>query len=340
MGVKIAIIRVFMLFLVCAGTVHGATIKVATLSPDGSAWMKIMRAAGKDVAVQTENRVKFRFYPGGVMGNDEVVLRKIRIGQLQGAAVPGGALASLYPDSEVYNLPLKFLNFDEVDYVRSKMDSKIVKGFEDNGFVTFGLAEGGFAYVMSRRPIVTTKDLSGGKVWIPSNDPSALRVVQTYGVSPIPLALPDVLAGLQTGLLDTVASSPIATIALQWHTQVTHLSDIPVMYFYATLAIDKKVFKRFSPEDQATVRKIMGQAFVDIDRQNRKDNEAAYQALLNQGITLVSAEGADREEWYSVASKAEKNVIDKGYISQEMYQEFEGHLQDFRNQAGQIRVNE
>ena len=69
---------------------HGqaATFKVATLSPDGSFWMKTMREAGKEVAAATDNRVEFKWYPGGVMGDDKAVLRKMRVGQLQGAALP------------------------------------------------------------------------------------------------------------------------------------------------------------------------------------------------------------------------------------------------------------
>ncbi len=126
------------------------TFKVATLSPEGSYWMQSMRKAGKEIAKRTDNRVRFRYYPGGVMGNDRAVLKKIRIGQLQGAAFSGGALTPTAPSTQVYNLPRVFTSYDEVDYVRKGMDSTIVKEFEDKGFVNFGLAEGGFAYLMSK----------------------------------------------------------------------------------------------------------------------------------------------------------------------------------------------
>ncbi|MFT6309801.1 MAG: TRAP-type C4-dicarboxylate transport system substrate-binding protein [Porticoccus sp.] len=310
-----------------------AVFKIATVSPDGTSWMKSMRSAAADITVQTDGRVKFKFYPGGVMGNDKAVMRKIRIGQLQGAAVPGGAMAGVAPDSLIYTLPLKFKSFAEIDYVRQRMDSQIVAGIERGGFVNFGLAEGGFAYVMAKRPIASVKELKKGKVWIPSGDKAALDAVQTFGVSPVPLSLADVLAGLQTGLIDTAATSPIGAIALQWHTQISHMTDLPIMYFYALLAIDQKVFKRLSDGDQQIVRTIMTQAYEDIDAQNRKDNESAYDALLKQGIKLVTPSADEVAVWYSKADMAQEKAVVGGFFTPAIADQLDQHLQDYRLQS-------
>jgi TRAP-type C4-dicarboxylate transport system substrate-binding protein len=323
----------FSLVLPCAAA-NAAVFKIATVSPDGSSWMKTMRAAGDDIAAKTEGRVKFKFYPGGVMGSDEAVMRKVRIGQLQGGAFPGGVLEKVYPEAQVYTLPLKFRSFEEVDYVRERMDDKLIAGFEKGGFVTFGLGEGGFAYILSREAIASVDDLRAHKVWIPNNDAGALLVAKTFGVSPIPLNLADVLAGLQTGLVDTVASSPIGTLALQWHTQVSHMSDLPIMYFYAVLAIEKKVFYKLSEADQLLVREVMGEAFVAIDAQNRADNIAAYDALMKQGIAPVELSDSDRKVWYENARKAEQNLVDKGLLSREALEEVDAYLREVRSGQG------
>jgi TRAP-type C4-dicarboxylate transport system substrate-binding protein len=309
-----------------------AVFKIATVSPDGTSWMKSMRAAAAEIAAQTDGRVKFKFYPGGVMGNDKAVMRKIRIGQLQGAAVPGGAMAGVAPDSLIYTQPLKFRNFAEIDYVRERMDSKIVADIENGGFVNFGLAEGGFAYVMAKRPIASVGELKKGKVWIPSGDKAALDAVQSFGVSPVPLSLADVLAGLQTGLIDTAATSPIGAIALQWHTQISHMTDLPIMYFYALLAIDKKVFMRLPADDQKIVRTVMTQAYKKIDAQNRKDNESAYDALLKQGIKLVEPSAEEISEWYSKAEVAQQQAVTEGFFSPAIADELDRYLQDYRQQ--------
>ncbi len=327
---QVWLLLALVVLLLTGGPARAAQFKIATLSPDGSSWMKSMRAAADSIEEQTGGRVTFKFYPGGVMGSDEAVLRKIRIGQLQGGAVPGGAMLSFYPDAQVYNLPLKFHSFAEVDYVRERMDNKIIAGIEENGFVTFGLAEGGFAYILSKKSITTMEELRAGKVWIPNNDPGGLQAVKTFGVNPIPLNLADVLAGLQTGLVDTVATSPIGAIALQWHTQVQTMTNLPMLYFYALLAIDKKAFGKLSDADQAVVREVMGASFKQIDQQNRTDNIAAYNALLEQGIEELELSAAERERWYQTAEEAEANIADKNIVSARSLQELNGYLKEFR----------
>ena len=85
--------------LVFCASAHAVTIKIATISPEGSMWMEKMREGAGQVAKATDNRVKFKFYPGGVMGNDKAVLRKIRINQLQGGALMAGSLTSFFPET-------------------------------------------------------------------------------------------------------------------------------------------------------------------------------------------------------------------------------------------------
>ena len=219
---KLFAIFVILVWAIPSLPAEATVLKIATISPDGSSWMRKMRQGAKEVEQLTEGRVKFKFYPGGVMGSDNVVLRKIRLGQLQGGAVPGGSLAKYAPNSQIYNLPLLFRSFREVDFVRERMDPIIVEALEEGGFVTFGLGEGGFAYLMSNARVTQVAHLKSKKIWVPDSDPTSVNTVESFGLSPIPLPLGDVLPSLQTGMINTVATSPIAAIALHWHTQVTH----------------------------------------------------------------------------------------------------------------------
>lgn len=326
----------FLFFICLQPTVAiAATFKVATLSPEGSTWMKIMRAGADEVAAKTNKRVQIKFYPGGVMGDDMAVMRKIRIRQLQGGAVTIGAVSNYYSDSQVYSLPMLFRNLDEVSYVRSKMDSHILQGLEQNGFVSFGIAEGGFAYIMSLNPIKSVADLRLSKAWVPSSDDLVLEAVKAYDVQPIPLPLGDVLTGLQTGLIDTVAAPPIGTLALHWHTQVRYLTDMPLLYSTALLIIDKKTFNKLSKQDQQIMRNVMNQVFDKIDKQNRIDNKSAFGAIKSQGIEMVKPDPEQLKEWRGNAYEARLQLVKSGKISNEIMREVEQHLNDYRNRKNQ-----
>ncbi|MEH6571112.1 MAG: TRAP transporter substrate-binding protein DctP [Halioglobus sp.] len=296
--------------------VHAKVFKIATLSPDGSSWMVIMKQAAKDIALKTDDRVKLKFYPGGVMGNDQAVFRKIRAGQLHGTATTGGAISVYYNDAQIYGLPVIFKNQEEVDYVRKRMDPQIMQGLEDNGFVSFGLADGGMAYVMSKAETADVDQLSTRKVWVPSDDKAMLETAQAFGIHPVPLNLGDVLTSLQSGLVDTVATSPIAAIALQWHTQVEYITDVPLIYLYALLAVDKKVFDKLSAPDQLVMRDIMGKAFAKIDQLNKDDNINALAALKNQGLKLLPPTDAQLQQWYKLAEHSRLQAIENGQVTQ------------------------
>lgn len=326
------VIRIVMVFLLVmlARQAQAKLFKIATLSPDGSVWMKKMKEGAFELAQKTNNRVKIKYYPGGVMGDDKAVLRKIRIGQLHGGALVGGSLSKFYSDNQIYSLPLTFRSFEEIDYVRKHLDQKIADGLEKGGFVIFGIAEGGFAYVMSKKPIRTVDDMRRQKVWIPDNDFMILEALKAFDITPIPLPIADVRAGLQTGLINTVTIPPIGAVALQWHTQIKYLMNEPFLYIYGVLAIDLKAFKKISPEDQAMFREIMGRIFFDLNRINRQDNVKALEALGNQGIEFTAIPDESKAKWYKDAASVPKRLIETGGLSQDMISTLESLLKEYR----------
>ena len=224
-----------------------------------------------------------------------------------------------------------FKSFAEIDYVRKRMDKIIIDGLEKSGFVIFGLAEGGFAYLMSTTPVKNTDDVRKNKVWIPENDELGLATFKIMGSTPIPLPLAEVRTALQTGLINTVAASAIGAIVLQWYTKVNYITDTPLMYICGLLAIDKKAFKKNSLADQQVVRNVMFRVYRQFDRENRKDNIKALEALRKQGIKFVMPDDKTLEEWKELALEVTGNVINSGRISQEIVNTLQQNLEDYRS---------
>jgi len=329
-------IRIIAFMIIALFTVQAQAIpiKIATISPEGSVWMEKMREGAQELARRTDNRIKIKFYPGGVMGDDKAVLRKIRIGQLHGGAFVSGSLSQFYPDNQIYSLPLFFRSFKEIDYVRKHLDRKIIDGFEKGGFVIFGIAEGGFAYVMSTVPIRTVQGMREQKVWIPDNDSMILEAIKAFDITPIPLSIADVRAGLQTGLINTVTTPPIGALALQWHTQIKYLMDVPFLYIYGVLAVDRKIFRRISPTDQQTFREIMGDVFKALDRRNRVDNIKALDTLHKQGIEFIKPSPEALKKWRKDALEVPNRLVKTGRLSREMVDTLEKLLKEYRSKQG------
>ncbi len=317
--IKLLPLLLLSLLSVSAPAVLAKTIKIATISPEGTYWMKQMRAGAKEIKEKTQGRVKFKFYPGGVMGNDDNVLRKVRIGQLHGGAITIGSLSQSTPDTTIYGLPFLFSSIDDAAKIRETSDPMLNKKIEESGFVCFGIAQGGFTYLMSKEPINSLDELKNQKSWVPEKSDVGLSVYRYIGVTPISLPLSDVLTGLQTGLINTVITSPIGALALQWHTHVNYVVDLPLNYLAAMMIVDKKVFDGLSEADQAIVREVMGDVYKRIDEQNRTDNIAAREALINQGVKFVKLSDTEKVEWDKLGIAVTNDMIRKYKYSKELY---------------------
>lgn len=293
------------------------TIKVATVSPDGSTWMKTLRKAGADVAAATDGRVKFKFYPGGVQGDDKTVLRKMRVGSLHGGVMTVGVLSQAYPDLQIYGLPLAFESAAELDYVRAAMDAELMAGLEDEGYVGFGFAEIGYAYVMSQKPVDSVESVRQLKNWVPDGDLASAKALEAFGISPIPLTIGDVLAGLQTGLIDTIAAPPVGTLTLQWHTRLSHVLDMPMLYTYGLLVVSDRQFRKVSAADQAVVREVMGSATQSVNARSRADHEQALDVLQRQGLTFHVPDAPARDTAQELADAANEALVAEGFVTRE-----------------------
>lgn len=298
---------------------QAATVfKIATVAPDGTSWMKEMREAAANVKQQTAGRVEFKYFPGGVMGNDVAVLRKMKLGQLHGGAFTGGEISQVQGDIQIYSLPFLFEDLNEIAYVRKSMDTDIKQRLADKGIVPLGIAGGGFAYLMSTKPLRNQHDLRASKVWVPQNDKIAQVAFEQSQVNPISLPLGDVYTSLQTGLLETVGTTTSGAIIFQWHTKVKHVFDLPLTYVLGVFAVDKRTYDKLTPDDRAIVDREFAQAFQDIEVAAAKDNESARQTLVKNGIVFVKPDATEHEQWTAVGVRTRDAMVANGGISKDL----------------------
>ncbi len=315
-----------------AGTAQAVELKIATVLPENTKWMRDMRAGAAEIKQRTDGRVTFRFYSGGVQGSPNTVLRKIKIRQLHGGAFTPMDLQQVYANLNIYGLPFLFESAEEADYVREVVDPKLAAGLEEAGFVSFGFASAGFARIMSNVPIRSHGDLRGRKVWVPEGDLISYEAMKALDLSPVTLPVTDVLTGLQTGLLDIVAMPPAGALVLQWHTRVNYVTLMPIVYSMGLLAIDSRAFGRIAEADRAVVREVMTALYSRWDVENRQDAEKALQALINAGVEPVEPAPGELERLQAIMAETNLSLARNGFISLALLQEIQGLIGQYRDQ--------
>ena len=315
-----------------SGVVHSANLNIATIAPEASTWMKEMRAGASEISTRTDGRVKIKIIGGGIMGNDKKVLGAIRIGRLHGGALTPSALGARYPDINLYGMPLVFDSHEEANYVRERFDERLRLGLQDIGFETFGFATGGFAVLMSNTPVRSLADMRGKRVWVLEGDTISYASMEALSLTPVTLPLTDVLTGLQTGLVDIVAVPPLPALVLQWHTKIKYMTEIPLAYSIAFMAIDKRAFDKLSPDDQAVLREVMSGVYKRFDRQNVIDNREARDALINAGIESVDFDESEQVQIREIMQISNRRLGEEGEFTIELYDEMIGYLEEYRSE--------
>lgn len=318
------------LLAVFAGSAPAAEFKLATVAPENSEWMQELRGASDRIRERTAARVVLKLYGGGVMGNDKKVLRKMRIGQLQGGAFTASGLAERYPDITVYGLPMLFRSRGEVEHVRAALDPVLAAGLEDAGLVSFGFAGGGFANLMSKEPVETLDDLRGQKIWVPEGDETSYLAMAALNLTPTVLPITDVLTGLQTGLLNIVAVPPVGAVVLQWYTKVQYATDLPLTYTMGLLVMDAGAFGKLAPADQVIVREELGEVYARLDAKGWEDNAKAAEALRANGIRYVTPSDEQAASWRASVSGVRESLRQTASMSADLLARLDQLLDEYR----------
>jgi TRAP-type C4-dicarboxylate transport system substrate-binding protein len=304
-------------------------IKLATKAPENFKSAGIVKKMAAEIEQKTNGTVRCKIYYGGVKGTGRDLLLKMKSGEIHGGEFTAGEASSVVNDLQIMSIPFLLKNYEEVDFVLERMRPYFEKRLQERGYVVLGWLEVGFGFLMSVQPIATRSDLLGKKVWIPQGDRIGQAAFEALGVPPIPMTISDVMVALQTGQIDTVGNSLVGAIALQWHTRIKHITDVPLLYIYGLLMITQQTYDEIPPEYRKTVSTIMDRTCRDMTEDIRKNNGESRQALMKEGILFLPASPAMVEELEQTIAGVREQLAGKEY-SVEALQRVRELLKEFR----------
>ena len=288
-------------------------IKIATLAPEGTTLYKGLLAMKNEVLAKTGGKVDFQIYAGGVAGDEKDVVRKMRIGQLQGGAMTGVGMGMIEPEIRVLEQPFLFKNYSQADAVYGALRSYFEGKFHEKGFELLGWAEVGFVKIFSNKPITKKADLAGMKMWMWEGDPVSQAVYGALNVVPVPLAITDVMTSLATGLIDGCYAPELAAIAFQWHTKTKYMTDINLIDGTGGILVASQEWAKLSADEQKIVKGVIADQAQKLIAQTRIDNGQSKQVLQAAGIQIVQLTPEALAELEGISKGVSTSLVGKLY---------------------------
>lgn len=290
-------------------------IKVATMAPRSPEFVRREKRYNQIIGQETSGRIQFRTYWGGVAGDEQTVMRKLRAGQIDAAPLGMDTVSGAVRQAMVLIAPQTFFNYKQLDAARKELVPEFNEEAYSNGFKVLSWWDAGRARIFSTRPIRSFTDLRTGRPWL--YPPSSLlrEFYKMIKVTGVPLEISEVYGGLQTHMIDTVWISPVLVGALRWSAHVQFMSASPATIIQGAFVVRRPLWDSLSKEDQATITRVVAEQSVKTQADFRTDDERAYVKLQTRGITAVPFN--QPEEWREVGRTLRSRMIGRAY-SKEM----------------------
>ena len=295
-------------------------IKMATLAPEGTEWHGLLVKMGQEWRDATDGQVNLRVYPGGVVGDERDMIRKMRIGQIHGAAITSEGLTEVNPQYSVFFIPMLYQDFSDLDLLYEKLGNDLVSNSEKNGFKVLLMVDVCWVYWFTSEPIRTPEDLRQQTIFSWAGDYRTAALWEKSGFQVVPLAMTDMLSGLQTGMVNAMAFNPMYVLSQQSFGITKYMLDMKWGSLSAAVVLDIRTWNKIDPIHQERMEEIAKNISVDFQKKNRIESDSAIDAMKEYGLTVTKPTESEFEEWKSVVEEmypfirgqvVEENIFDR-----------------------------
>lgn len=260
------------------------SIKLGTIAPRDSSYHRILLRMGESWRA---SGVPVKIYPGGVLGGEAEMVRRMKTGALDAAMLTVAGLSDI-DDSvrALQNMPLMFRSLDEVDFIAGKLRPRLEKDLRARGFVVLFWGDAGWVRFFSKNAVLTPDDLRGTKLFTWAGDPDAVELYRSAGFHPLPLETSDIVTSLQTGMINAVPMPPYIALATQVYPLAPHMLEINWAPLCGALVVTERAWNRLTPAQQMALARAAAQSGKEIQQRNRLESDQAVDAMKKRGLVV------------------------------------------------------
>jgi len=322
------------LLLVISIPLQGITIKIGTIAPERSPWGKALQELSRDWMRISDGKVQLKIYPGGIAGNEDDMIRKVRMGILGGAALSNRGLKKIYSDIYILTIPFAIRSNRELSQVLDRLKPRFEAGIEKNGFKVVIWSTSGWVNFFSKKPILSPESIRPYRISFATGEPLLTQAWKKSGFQVIPNDLKDLMMALQSGMVDVFYLPPILAASGQYFAQAPYMCDLRVAPLLGAIVVSDRIWKQipdsYKPEMMKTARKLSERLYNDT---NRLELEALA-TMEKHGLKINRIPPDQFHAWQEIADKGISVLLGKAF-SHEIYEEFNLILKEIRESGNE-----
>ena len=293
-------------------------IKLATVAPKDSIWHEHLKKVDQRWQEISGGQVKLRIY-AGTLGDEDDILRRIRIGQLDAGTISTAGLSSIHRATKAMHIPLAFTSNEEMEYVRNGIAKTLKPLLMGKGFRVLSWGEVGWIRFFTRQPVATPDDLRKQKLFIWSNGDSAEseKLWQDLGFDTVSLSSIDIMPALQTGMIDAYQAPPLIALANQWFPFTPYMTDLKWAPLTGATIITEKAWQKIPAEFQADFARVVFEEGLNLQLDVRKLEQQATDAMVKRGLQIVAVDSAAKQAWLNAVQLSYPKI--RGTVVPEKY---------------------
>jgi TRAP-type C4-dicarboxylate transport system substrate-binding protein len=306
------------------------TIKLGSLAPEGSPWDKALRRIAVDWNAASNGELRVKVFAGGIAGDEPSMIRKMRINQLQAAAITGIGLGAIVDDFYAVQLPFLIRTPEEMEYIMAEMAPILNDMFHEKGFTLVAWFLAGWAHLFSKTPVVTPRDAQRLKLKVDYSSPTIVQAWQEMGFHVIPIASTETIGALQSDLVQAFLLSPLAAAAMQWFGLAKNMLDMPIAPMLSGIVVSQRAWNRIPEEIKPELYAIAERHLITLEEETARLEQEAIAIMLEHGLQIQPIPAQAEAEWERVLGEG-LDLITGPVVSAELVEAVKKHVAEYRN---------
>jgi TRAP-type C4-dicarboxylate transport system substrate-binding protein len=270
-------------------------IKMGTIAPEGSTWHDVLLRIRQEWRRISNGEVELRIYPGGVLGDETEMVRKVQRHGLDGVAISGPGLSRIDKGVDSLHYPLFFESYEELDYVRDRMAPKLEARIEAQNFKVLNWSDAGWVRFFTREQARRPDDIRRMRLWTSAGDPDTEKLFKDLGFQVVPLPATDMLTSLQTGLIDAFDVPPLFALLDRSYQQAKYMIDLDWAPIVAATVVSTRSWERIPERYRAELLEAARSAGEELRDEIRRAGEDAVEEMKTRGLVVVELNEDERD---------------------------------------------